>query len=100
MESLIISTANWLGLIGTVGLTLVTYLAKKFLLPFLKIGNRTRHAQYIIVIADDITDDLRGRYPDNEWLKHLDEAVDRIADVCDVSQEIALRAARAAASRK
>ena len=35
-----------------------------------------------------------------EWLKHLDEAVDRIAEVCDISQEIALRAARAAASRK
>ena len=67
MDSILLSAANWLGLIGTISLTLVTYLAKKFLVPFLKIGNRTRHAQYISVIADDITDDLRARYPDNEW---------------------------------
>ena len=100
MESIVTSTGAWVGFIGTVGLTLVTYLVKTFLLPYLKMGNRARYAQYISIIADEITDDLRARYPNSEWLEHLDEAVDRIIEVCEISPEVARRAARAAVSRK
>ena len=100
MESIVTSTGPWVGFIGTVGLTLVTYLARNFLLPYLKTGNRVRYAQYISAISDDITDDLKVRYPNNEWLEHLDEAVDKITEVCEISPEIARRATRAAASRK
>lgn len=100
MESIMTSTGPWVGFIGTVGLALVTYLTKNFLVPYLKTGNRARYAQYISAIADDLTDDLKARYPKNEWLEHLDEAVDRIIEVCEISPEIARRAARAAAARK
>lgn len=100
MESIVTGTGPWVGLIGAVGLAFMTYLARSFVLPYLKIGKRSRYARYISAMADDLTDDLRGRYPDNEWLEHLDEAVDRIIEVCEISPEIAQRAARAAASRK
>lgn len=100
MESILTSTGPWVGFIGTIGLSLVTWLARSFVLPYLKRGDRARTAEYISRIADDVTDDLKARYPNNEWISYLDEAVDRISEVCEISPEVARRAARAAISRK
>jgi len=93
-------TSSWLGLLGSIGLTLAAYLANRYVIPFLKVGKRQKYARFIAVIADELTDELRVKYPDRQWLQHLDEAVDRLAEICGVSNEIALRAVRAAAARK
>jgi hypothetical protein len=100
MELLFGNPTSWLGIIGTVGLTLAGYLAQRYVIPFLKIGHRQKYAQYIGAIADDLTDELRAKYPGRDWLAHLDEAVDRLIEICGVTQEIARRALRASAARK
>ena len=82
----------WLSILGSVGLMLLGHLANRYVIPFLKVGKRKQYAQFIAVIADEVTDDLKNRYPENEWLKHIDEAVDAIISICGVSSDIARRA--------
>ena len=100
MESILAESNSWGGLLGSLGLMLATYLAQRYVIPFLKVGKRERYAQFIATIADEVTDALRSKYPDKEWLKHLDEAIDSLIAICGVSREIAERAVSAAASRK
>ena len=78
----------------------IAYLAKKYLVPLLKIERHRRYARWIAAIADELTDDLRIKYPGNDWIKKLDEAVDRIMEICGIEKEIAARAIQAAVSRK
>ena len=100
MESIFFNPGSWLGFLGSVGLALTAHIARKYIIPFLKIGKRQRYAGYIATIADEITDDLRTRHPNKQWLQHMDEAVDRLIDICGISPEIARRAIRASAARK
>ena len=100
MESLLTNAVAWTGAVGSIILLVVGYFARKYLVPFLVIGKRREYARWIAVIADEVTDDLRGRYPENEWLEHLDEAVDKIIEVCHISGEIARRSVKASVSRK
>lgn len=79
---------------------MVAFLAQKYVIPFLQVGRRQKYAEYIGVIADEITDELRLKYPDRQWLQHLDEAVDQLIQICGISADIARRAINAAASRK
>lgn len=95
MESIFSHAGSWLGLLGSVGLTLATYLANRYVIPFLRIGKRQQYALYIGNIADDVTDELRGKYPQKEWLKHLDEAIDTLMMICGITSDIARRAIRA-----
>jgi len=100
LKAFLIGPDSLLGLLGTIGLTMAGYLANRYVIPFLKVGKRQKYAQYIAAMADELTDELRGRYPEREWLAHLDEAVDRLIDICRVSQEIARRAIKASAARR
>jgi len=100
LQAILGDTSSWLGLLSTVGLTLLTYLANKYLIPFLQVGRRQHYAEYIAAIADDVTDDLRLKYSDNVSLTHLDDAVDSLIDICGISTDIARRAVNAAAARK
>lgn len=87
------------GIWAVVGL-LITYLAKKYLVPFLQVEKRRRYAVWIAAIADEITDDLRLQFPGEKWIERLDEAVDQIMEICGIEKDIAQRAIRAAAARK
>ena len=100
LETIFTSVAGWFGMVGTVILTLVGYIGKKYLIPYLVVAKRRQYAVWIAAIADEVTDDLRNRYPNNEWIVHLDAAVDRLIDVCDIEQKIARRAVNAAFGRK
>ncbi len=91
---------SWLGVLGSTALMLAAYLAKRYVIPFLKVGKRQKIAEFVAVIADDVTDELRQKYPEKEWLKHLDEAVDTLMAICGVAPDIAERAVRASAARK
>lgn len=91
---------SWLSVLGSVGLILAGHVVNKYLLPFLNIGHRRKYAEYIAGIADEVTDDLRERYPDKTWLSHLDEAVDALIRICGVSEEVARRAVNAALARR
>lgn len=100
MDSIAISGSSWLGLLGSLGLMLASYLAKRYVIPFLQVGKRQQFAQYITVIADEVLDELRLKYPDRQWLTHLDEAIRKLAEICGIASDIAERAIRASAARK
>jgi hypothetical protein len=86
-------------LIGVV-LIAAGYVLKVYVVPYLKTGQRLTYAKYIAAIADDLTDELRAKYPDKQWLAHLDEAIDRLIRLCGVSTEVAGRVVRASSARK
>lgn len=100
MEALFMQSGGWLGVLGSVGLMLAGFLAKQYVIPFLSIGHRQKYAEYIAAIADEVTDELRARYPEKDWLAHLDEAVETLIEICGISREVAMRAIKASAARK
>jgi len=100
LDTLLSGITSWTGLLGTIGLTLAGYFARRYIIPFLPVGQRHLYAEYIARIADDLTDELRARYPQKQWLAHLDEAIERLIVIVGVSPEIARRAIRASAARK
>lgn len=100
LEMLLTNAVAWTGAVGSIILLLVGYLTRKYLVPLLQVARHRKYAKWIAGIADEVTDDLRQRYPENTWLEHLDEAVDKIIEICDISSQIAHRATRAALARK
>lgn len=100
MENFLTEPTSWLGMLGSAGMIFLGHLTNKYILPFLKVGKRQTYATYIASIADEVTDDLRNRYPESEWLKHLDEGVDMVISICEISPQVARRAVNAAANRK
>jgi len=100
MEALLLQPGSWVSVLGSVALLLAGHIANKYVIPFLKVGKRQQYAQFIATIADEVTDDLRNKYPNKSWLKHIDEAVDSLIAICGITPEIARRAIRAAAARK
>ncbi len=100
MDPQTIQADTWLGLLGSVALLAATYLANRYIIPFLKVGKRQKLAEFVAAIADDVTDELRQKYPNNEWLKHLDEAIENLIAICGVTPDIAERAVNASAARK
>lgn len=100
MEGLFLQPGSWFSVLGSLGLVLAGHAVRKYVLPFLTIGRRERYARYIARIADDVTDDLRGKYPEKEWLRHLDEAVDRLISICGIAPDVARRAVNASVVRK
>lgn len=91
---------NLVGGMGAIFMALVAWFTKKYLLPFLEVGRRRQYARYIATIADEVTDDLVRRYPNEQWAKYFDEAVDKIISICGIDTEVAQRAVSAAMSRK
>jgi hypothetical protein len=100
MECSIFQPDSWLGVLGSIGLIMAGHVIKKYVIPFLSAGKRQQYAKYIAMIADEVTDDLRRKYPEKEWLRHLDEAIDRLIAICGISPEVARRAINASVSRK
>jgi hypothetical protein len=86
--------------LGALFIVLLGWAVRKYLIPFLNTGLRKRLAEYVLIIADDVTDQLAAKYPKNEVLRWVDLAVDKIMDVTGVSKEVATRAAQAALARK
>jgi len=96
-------TGNLINIVGGTGalvMIIVTWVAKKYLIPYLTVESRRRYAAYIAAIADDVTDELRLKYPNKPWVTYLDEAVDKIIKICEISPEVARRAVSASISRK
>jgi hypothetical protein len=93
-------THNTLEALGAILLLLLGWVVKKYAIPFLNTELKKRMAEYILLIADEVTDQLVAKYPKNELLKWLDRAVDKIMEITGVSKEVATRAAQAALARK
>jgi len=93
-------TNNTLQASGAILLLLLGLVAKHYLIPYLNTELKKKMAEYVLLIADEVTDQLVAKYPKNEVLKWLDQAVDKIMEITGVSREVATRAAQAALSRK
>lgn len=93
-------TANTFGALGAILLLVLGWAVKKYLIPFLDTELKKKLAEYVLLIADEVTDQLVAKYPKNELLKWMDQAVDKIMEITGVSQEVATRAAEAALARK
>jgi hypothetical protein len=82
-------------------LFILGWLAKRFVKPLLEVERNRAMATWIAHIADEVTDELVARYPDQQWDNWLDKAVDKVMEVCEIEKrEVAERAARAALGRK
>jgi len=99
MEFLFGNDGSLFGLVGSVAVMFAGFIANKYIIPFLKIGKRERYAALITTLADEITDELCEKYPDKQWLSYLDQAVNKLKELCDIPDEIARRAIKAAFSR-
>jgi hypothetical protein len=93
-------TANTFQALGAILILLLGWGVKKYLLPFLDTELKKKMAEYVLLIADEVTDQLVAKYPQNELLKWLDQAVDQIMEITGVSEEVATRAVQAALARK
>jgi hypothetical protein len=89
-----------LAALGAVLMIYIGILVKKYLVPLLAIQRNREVAQYILVIADDVTDYFKLKYPSAHWSVWLDRAVDRIIEITGVGRDTADRVARAAVARK
>lgn len=80
--------------------TILVYFANKYLVPYLKVEKHRRYAEWIAHLADEITDDLVVAYPASEWLTYVDEAIDKLMEVCGIEKDIAQRAVNSSLERK
>lgn len=98
-SSIFSGPAEWA--VGGLIIILITWVTKKYLIPFLDTEVKKKMAEYILLIADEVTDQLVEKYPDKDVLKYLDRTVDKIMEICDVKKrEVAIRAAEASFARK
>jgi hypothetical protein len=81
-------------------LLIVAWATKKYLVPLVNTGLKKKMAEYVLLIADEVTDQLAAKHPKNEMLEWLDQAVDKIMEITGVSRDVATRAAQAALGRK
>jgi len=93
-------TTNTFQALGAILLLVLGWAVRKYLIPFLDTELKKKMAEYVLFIADEVTDQLVAKYPQNELLRWLDEAVDKIMEITGVSKEVATRAAQAALARK
>lgn len=100
MEFLFSKAGPLAGLLGSVAMMFAGYLANQFIIPFLRVGKRQRYATLIATLADEVTDELCTKYPEKEWLNHIDDAIDTLIEICEISDKVARRAVRAALARK
>lgn len=94
-----ILTEKSLAALGGFLMLYLGYVIKKEIIPLLKIKRNRELAGYILVIADDITDYFRLKFPSAHWSVWLDRAVDKIIEITGVEREIAGRAVRASVRR-
>jgi hypothetical protein len=95
-----ILTEKSLAAVGTILMIYLGYIIKKEIIPLLKLKRNREIAGYILVIADDVTDYFRLKFPSAHWSVWLDRAVDKIIEITGVGRNAAERAARAAVARK
>ncbi|MEE9553977.1 MAG: hypothetical protein V3W18_06730 [candidate division Zixibacteria bacterium] len=93
-------TEKSIAALGTILLIYLGYVVKKELIPFLKVRRNKEMAQHVLLIADDVTDYFRLKFPQAHWSVWLDRAVDRIIDITGIGKDGARRAAQASMARK
>jgi len=84
-----------LGGIWSIVGVVVVWIAKKYLVPWLKVDERKKYATYIVQIADEMIEAAMAKWPGEKWLGRVDEIIEELAKVCDISLEAAKRVVNA-----
>ncbi len=95
-----VQSMSLISVLGSVGLLLGGWAVRTYLLPFLKVGKRAQFARLIVLLADDLVNELKAKYPDKVWLERLDEAIEKLAALCEIDLSVARRAILAASARQ
>ncbi len=99
--SIFSTVSGWiLSGVGTLITLIVAWLAKEYLVPYLSTERKRKMASYILLIADEVTDYFRLKYPEVKWTEWLNQAIDKIIEITGTTKEVASRAAQAAIARK
>ncbi len=99
--SIFSTVSGWiLSGVGTLITLIVAWLAKEYLVPYLSTERKRKMASYILLIADEVTDYFRLKYPEVKWTEWLNQAIDKIIEITGATKEVASRAAQAAIARK
>jgi hypothetical protein len=93
-------TERSLAALGAILLIYLGVVIKKKMLPLLEVRRNREIAEYLLVIADDVTDYFRLKFPTSHWSVWLDKAIDRIIEITGVGRDTAERAAKASLIRK
>ena len=93
-------TAKSLAALGAILMLYLTALIKKELVPLLQARRNREMAQHVLIIADDVTDYFRLKFPSAHWSVWLDKAVDRIIEVTGLGLDAARRIVQASVARK
>jgi hypothetical protein len=86
--------------LGGLLMIVLTIFIRKEILPLLQVRRNRELAEFILVIADDVTDYFRLKFPSAHWSVWLDKAVERIIEITGVNRDVADRAIKAAVARK
>ncbi len=95
-----ILTEQSLAALGALLMIYLAYIVKKELLPLLHVKRNREMARYVLIIADNVTDHFRAKFPQAHWSVWLDRAVDKIMEITGIGREGARRVAEAAMTRK
>lgn len=88
-----ITIADWiiLAVVIIIGIAI-----KQTVMPPLMARRKLDRAMFVQIIAEDVIDFFRLKFPSAHWSVWLDRAVDRIIEIADVERDTADRAAKAA----
>jgi len=86
--------------LGSLGLLVLGWVVQKYLVPLLSTERKKKLAEHILLIADEVTDFFVLKYPTSNWTEWIDQAVEKIIQITGVEREVAVRAAKAAITRK
>jgi len=93
-------TEQSLAAFGSLLMILLGYVVKQELLPLLKARRNMEIARHVFLIADDVTDYFRLKFPSAHWSVWLDRAVDRVMEITGTGKSAANRAVQASLARK
>jgi hypothetical protein len=93
-------TEKSLTALGAILMIYIGYLVKKYLVPLLTVQKNREIAEHILIIADDVTNYFRLKFPSAHWSVWLDRAVDKIIEITGVGRDVADRAVKASIVRK
>ena len=86
--------------IGSLLMLVLSWIAAKYLPSLLNTERKKRLAEYLLKIADDLTDYFVQKYPDSKYTQWIDQAVTKLMEICGVERDVAERVLKAVIERK
>lgn len=86
--------------LGSLLMLVLSWVAGKYLPKLLDTERKKRMAEYLLKIADDLTDYFIQKYPDSKYAQWIDQAIEKLMEICGVERDVAERVLKAVIERK